>query len=142
MILSKYPLEMINHVTFNVSKKIDRVVKKGCSLVKINVGETPILVGGTHLDSHSKESRNKQYEILKNNIIKPYLNDTVPLFLIGDFNTAKNSESYKVLDSLITLKNFKLNDNRPYSFDEFNSWNERGYNAWIDFIKILKKLKL
>tara|TARA_B100000780_G_C21060273_1_gene426121 strand:+ start:39 stop:911 length:873 start_codon:yes stop_codon:yes gene_type:complete len=134
MILSKYPLEMIDHITFNVSKKIDRVAKKGCSLVRINIGETQILVGGTHLDSHSKESRNKQYEILKNNIIKAYLNDTVPLFLVGDFNTAKSSGSYKVLDSLITLKNFKLNDNRPYTFDEFNTWNEKGYKAWIDFI--------
>ena len=102
--------------------------------MRINIGETQILVGGTHLDSHSKESRNKQYEILKNNIIKAYLNDTVPLFLVGDFNTAKSSGSYKVLDSLITLKNFKLNDNRPYTFDEFNTWNEKGYKAWIDFI--------
>ena len=134
MILSKYPYELIAHEIFNVSKKTDNAAQKACSLVKININGKKMLIGGTHLDSRNEESRILQSKLTKERIIAPFINDTVPMFLAGDFNVNKSSPSYDSLSTLFDLENYQLNDDRPYTFDEFNSWNEKGYKAWIDFI--------
>jgi endonuclease/exonuclease/phosphatase family metal-dependent hydrolase len=122
MILSKYPYELMAHEIFNVSKKTDNLAQKACSLIKININGKKILIGGTHLDSRNEES--------------------VPMFLAGDFNVNNPSNSYDSLARLFNLENYQLNDDRPYTFDEFNSWNEKGYKSWIDFIFYQKTKKV
>ncbi len=134
MILSKYPYELIAHEIFNVSKKTDNTAQKACSLIKVDINGKKILLAGTHLDSRNKESRISQSKLTKEKIINPFINDTIPMFLAGDFNVNKNSVSYDSLVKLFALETYPLNDDRPYTFDEFNSWNEKGYKAWIDFI--------
>ena len=134
MILSKYPYTLISHEIFNVSKKKDNTAQKACSLIKVNINGKKILLGGTHLDSRNEESRILQSKLTKEKIINPFINDTIPMFLAGDFNVNKNSVSYDSLVKLFALETYPLNDDRPYTFDEFNSWNEKGYKAWIDFI--------
>ena len=134
MILSKYPYELIAHEIFNVSKKTDNTAQKACSLIKVDINGKKILLAGTHLDSRNKESRISQSKLTKEKIINPYINDTVPMFLAGDFNVNKTSASYDSLVKLFGLETYQLNDDRPFTFDEFNSWNEKGYKAWIDFI--------
>ena len=134
MILSKYPYELVAHEIFNVSKKTDNAAQKACSLIKVNINGKKILIGGTHLDSRNEESRILQSKLTKERIIAPFINDTVPMFLAGDFNVNNPSPSYDSLSTLFDLENYQLNDDRPYTFDEFNSWNEKGYKAWIDFI--------
>ena len=134
MILSKYPFELVKHVVFNVSKKSDRGAQKGCSLVKINVNDKDIFLAGTHLDSKSNNSRTLQYQITNDEILKPYINDSIPLIIAGDFNTDFKSSQYDSMMTSFELKNFELNDDRPFTFDEFNTWNAKGYKAWIDFI--------
>ena len=142
MILSKYPMELVKHVIFGVSKKSDWGAQKGCSLVKVKLNNRSILLAGTHLDSKSEISRNMQYNITNDEIIKPYMNDTVPMFLAGDFNTIKSTKDYDKMMTLFNLKNHELKDERPYTFDEFNSWNSKGYKSWIDFIFYQKTEKI
>ena len=134
MILSKYPLELIKHVVFDVSKKSDKGAQKGCSLVKININNKAIFLAGTHLDSKNNNSRSLQYQITNDEILKPNLTDSIPLLIAGDFNTDFKSSQYDSMMTSFKLKNFELNDDRPYTFDEFNTWNAKGYKAWIDFI--------
>ena len=64
------------------------------------------------------------------------------MFLAGDFNVNKTSASYDSLSRLFDLENYHLKDDRPYTFDEFNSWNEKGYKAWVDFIFYQKTKKI
>ena len=142
MILSKYPYELITHEIFNVSKKTDNSAQKACSLIKVNINGKKILVGGTHLDSRNEESRILQSKLIKERIIAPFINDTIPMFLAGDFNVNKTSASYDSLSRLFDLENYHLKDDRPYTFDEFNSWNEKGYKAWVDFIFYQKTKKI
>jgi endonuclease/exonuclease/phosphatase family metal-dependent hydrolase len=142
MILSKYPYELMAHEIFNVSKKTDNLAQKACSLIKINIKGKKILIGGTHLDSRNEESRLLQSKLTKEKIIAPFINDTVPMFLAGDFNVNNPSHSYDSLARLFNLENYQLNDDRPYTFDEFNSWNEKGYKSWIDFIFYQKTKKV
>ncbi len=141
MILSKYPFELVKHEIFNVSKKSDRWAQKGCSLIKIKINQKSILIAGLHLDSKSEVSRNLQYKLVNEKIIKPYISDSVPFFLAGDFNTDVKSKDYQQMLKLFKLNNFKLKDDRPYTFDEYNSWNPKGYKSWIDFILYNKTKK-
>lgn len=142
MILSRYPYELIAHEIFNISKKTDNSAQKACTLIKININGKKILLGGTHLDSRNEESRISQSKLTKERIITPFINDTVPMFLAGDFNVNKSSTSYDSLSTLFGLENYPLKDDRPFTFDEFNSWNEKGYKAWIDFIFYQKTKKI
>ena len=63
--------------------------------MRLSIGNKKIFVGGTHLDSKSQESRLMQYEITKNEILNPYISDSIPFYLAGDFNTSKEHEDYK-----------------------------------------------
>ena len=40
------------------------------------------------------------------------------------------------------LENYELDDERPYTYDEYNSWNSKGYKSWIDFIFYQKTEKI
>jgi endonuclease/exonuclease/phosphatase family metal-dependent hydrolase len=142
MILSKYPYELIAHEIFNVSKKTDNSAQKSCTLIKVVINGKKILLGGTHLDSRNEESRILQSKLIKERIIAPFINDTISMFLAGDFNVNKTSASYDSLSRLFDLENYHLKDDRPYTFDEFNSWNEKGYKAWVDFIFYQKTKKI
>ena len=141
MILSKHPIEFKKNIIFNTSEKSDKAAQKSCALVEIKIGNKKILVGGTHLDSKSQASRFIQYEMTKNEILTPFLNDSIPLYLAGDFNTRKTHEDYEKMISSFQLECFPLDDERPYTFDEFNTWNESGSHSWIDFIFFNKSTK-
>ena len=134
MILSKYPITFLKNVIFNTSKKSDKAAQKSCVLVQVEIGNKSLLLAGTHLDSRSQESRYLQYEMIKNKILTPYLNDSIPLYLAGDFNTSNSHEDYNKMINEFGLTSFPLNDDRPYTFDEYNTWNETGTRSWIDFI--------
>ena len=134
MILSKYPIKFLKNVIFNTSKKSDKAAQKSCVLVQVEIGSKTLLLGGTHLDSKSQESRHLQYEMTKNEILNPYLNDSVPFYLAGDFNTSFGHEDHKKMISDFGLTSFSLDDERPYTYDEYNTWNETGVRSWIDFI--------
>ena len=134
MILSKYPIKFLKNVIFNTSKKSDKAAQKSCVLVQVEIGSKTLLLGGTHLDSKSQESRYLQYEMTKNEILTPYLNDSLPFYLAGDFNTSSSHEDYKKMISNFGLTSFSLDDERPYTYDEYNTWNETGVRSWIDFI--------
>ncbi len=134
MILSKHPLTFLKNIIFKTSKKLDNVAQKSCVLVQVKIGNKTLLVGGTHLDSKSQESRHMQYEITRNEILTPFLKDSVPLYLLGDFNTSKDHEDYKKMVKEFGLSNFSLDDDRPYTFDEYNTWNQMGVRSWVDFI--------
>ena len=142
MILSRHPFELIDHIIFNVSKKSDRGAQKGCSLVQINLNNKQLMIAGTHLDSKNENSRTLQYKLTKEKIINPYIKNSIPFFLVGDFNTNICSEGYKKMISTFGLENHHLDDERPYTFDEFNSWNPKGYKSWIDFIFYQKSDKV
>ncbi len=142
MVLSRHPLKLIDHIIFNVSKKSDRGAQKGCSLVQISLNNKQLMIAGTHLDSKNEKSKTLQYELTKEKIISPYSKDSIPFFLGGDFNTNMSSEGYEKMISTFDLENHQLDDERPYTFDELNSWNPKGYKSWIDFIFYQKSDKV
>ena len=134
MIASKIPLQYVDHVTFSKPKGNEKMAQKGCVLVKCNWGNQSLFISGTHLNSRSQETRRNQYKTISNRIIKPYLSDSVPFFLVGDMNTSYNSRYFPEMMEEFKLHCSAIKDKRPYTYSSRNSWNSINYNVWIDYI--------
>lgn len=134
MFLSKHPVKLIDKVIFNVSKKSDRMAQKGCALIEMSFHGQNILVAGTHLDSKGQEVRDKQYQMIKNEIIDPYKSIEKNFLLAGDLNTEVKSKAFKSMIQLFDLENSTLKEAQPYTYDGDNSWINYDNKGWIDFI--------
>ncbi len=134
MFLSKQPIELIDKVIFNVSKKSDKIAQKGCALVKLHHNNRPILIAGTHLDSKGQEVRDKQYQLINDKIITPYKSKEIDFLLAGDLNTEQKSIAFKKMIKLFELENSPLKESSPYTYDEDNSWINYDNKGWIDYI--------
>ena len=134
LIASKIPLQYIDHVTFAKPEGNEKMAQKGCVLVQCNWGNQPLLIGGTHLNSRSQETRRNQYKTISSKIIKPYISDSVPFFLAGDMNTSFKSRYFSEMMNEFKLSCPILSDKSPFTYSSKNSWNGKNYNVWIDFI--------
>ncbi len=134
MILSKYPLKYLHHIRFKDAKGNDKMAQKGCVLVEVTINNKKWMIAGTHLNSGNQEIRDLQYQQIKKDLLLPYHSDTIPFILTGDLNTAKNSQAYNEMIALFDLTCSALNDQRPYTYDSMNSWNQIKYNVWIDYL--------
>ncbi len=134
MVLSKFPLDYIKHITFDKTKGNERLAQKGCVLTSFSWNNKTIYLAGTHLNSLSQEARRAQYKAIYEEIVSPFAFDTTSFFLAGDFNTNFNSKYYNEMISTIQLINPILNEKSPFTYASANSWNAPKYNVWIDFI--------
>lgn len=137
MILSKHEMTYLDNIRFSNTTGIEKMAKKSCVLVSVEINNKSLLVAGTHLSSNSQNDRNNQYNKINDFIIKPYKTEGVPFFLAGDFNTVYNSESFIDMLSIFKLNCSEfINNNKPFTFAESNTWNKQyeNYNVWIDFI--------
>ena len=134
MILSKYPIEYEHHIRFIDSEGNDKMAQKGCVLITASIRDKEWLIAGTHLNSTSQEVRDLQYQQIKNEIINPYIIDSIPFILAGDLNTTKNTNSYSNMMGEFQLICSDLNEKRPYTYDSQNTWNQPNYNVWIDYL--------
>ena len=134
MILSKFPIDYKCHTRFEDSEGTDKMAQKGCVLISVNINNEEWLIAGTHLNSTSQKIRDLQYAQIQKTIIKPYITDKEPFILAGDLNTSKNTSSYAKMMELFQLRCPELNEQRPFTYDSKNSWNQANYNVWIDYL--------
>ena len=134
MFLSKHPIELVDKVIFNVSKKSDRMAQKGCALVKLNYNGISFLIAGTPLDSKGQDVRDKQYQLIRDKIIIPYQKDNINFLLAGDLNTEQKSIAFDNMIQLFNIENSPLKETNPYTFDGNNSWINYDSKGWIDFV--------
>ena len=134
MILSKHPMKYIDHIIYEAAEWYDAATNKGCVLVEIDINNNTWLVAGTHLQSTGQHIRDLQYIQIKDQIISPYRNDSVPFILAGDLNTEKGSVSYSNMLSIFSLNNLEIFDDRPYTIDSTNSWKSTEDSKQIDFV--------
>ena len=139
MILSKHNIKYIDNIRFSKVNGLEKMAQKSCVIVSVEIKNKNLLVAGTHLNSASQKERNKQYNKIKEHIIKPYKNDSTAFILAGDFNTNYDSKAFSSMLSLFDVKCSKFkNDSVPkITFSSLNYWNKSrfdNYNVWIDFI--------
>jgi len=139
LILSKYNIKYIDNIPFSKVKGLEKMAQKSCVIISVEINNKSLLIAGTHLNSASQNERNKQYNKIKEHIIKPYKNDTTAFILAGDFNTNHNSKAFLSMLSLFDIKCSEFNNDTisKITFSSSNYWNKSrndNYNVWIDFI--------
>jgi len=105
-IVSKYPIEKKEMITYKVKKGSDKLAKKGATFVEINVNGKKVQVIGTHVQSDGKYQaiRDIQFKQLIDELGNKYFDPTIPQFIGGDLNTDKKFEDLyremlRILDS-------------------------------------------
>jgi len=142
VIASKHPLTYIDHVTYKAGVHIDKWAAKACVLVEIEKDSSKFRIAGTHLQSQGDPAaiikRDKQYVEIKTLLDKN--NDSnVPVFVAGDMNTGKrDSAKYNLMINTIGVEDFPLDEERPYTYDEQNTWINYKAGAQIDYIMLKK----
>lgn len=104
MMFSRIPMRTLGQTRFSTCEKEDCMARKGGLLVEVVKSGRVFQVLGTHLEAGGpREMKISQYHQLRD-LCDKYCNDTVPVFLCGDFNTRKTDENLypvmlKVLDA-------------------------------------------
>ena len=90
-ILSKWPMRYIGSVMFDMSLLPDWFSRRGATLVEIEKKGFQFQVLGTHLQSGAGFRRDTfrlyQAYLINRDLLTPFQNTNLPLFLCGDFNT-------------------------------------------------------
>ena len=96
-IISKLPLSNGQSIKFNKCKVGDCFAKKGAVFVEAYKNNQKFHIIGTHLQAEEGEKfqkvRKKQYSDINENLIHPLSEKNVPMFVVGDMNTAKSDTS-------------------------------------------------
>ena len=133
MILSKYPVNLIDNIYFKKASGVDAQASKGVQLFSVEVNGLDWYIANTHLQAGDQEVRDHQYLQIKEEIIVPHVREHIPFLFGGDFNTSRGTISFSNMMSLIQLNNSDLVNERPYTSDEMNFWNNSGKSE-IDYI--------
>lgn len=141
LIVSKYPMELVGSVVYPKGVKADAWAAKGCTLVRLVKNGHPIYVAGTHLQAGRKadaqEQRSLQYRAMDALIQAHTSEDAYPVIITGDLNTrANDSTAYHEMLTTLQANDPPLDDPRPYTIDQNNTWNKGGpeRNQQLDYV--------
>src|SRR5580692_1153635 len=120
-VLSKIPFIAVKHIYFINSKGPDWLACKGAILIQSEKNGFAFQLIGTHLQSDfggkgSQNIRKLQCEQIRKELMEPFMEDGVPQFLAGDFNTMHHeSENYEQMLNILRAKQFSLFGEHSYS---------------------------
>lgn len=126
MFLSRIPIRMLGFIAYENIAGIELMASKGLTLVEAGQDGVVFQVGGTHLQAgHDAErERERQYVEMYERLLRRHERPGVPLFLMGDFNTAVDTEPMDRLLAATRTRVYPMNDPRPVSGgDPENSWH-------------------
>jgi endonuclease/exonuclease/phosphatase family metal-dependent hydrolase len=130
IIFSKLPLSFISEIDFIDCEKEDCAARKGALLVASSWQGQPFQIMGTHAEAGGDLKFKCGQLCEMRDMVQQYKKDSVPQFLLGDFNMKKGMPVY---DSLISIfgaedgpltgelqytSDAKLNDMRRYNPDK------------------------
>lgn len=138
LIISKWPLQQVGTVVYPKGAHEDAWAAKGCTLVQLKQGKNSLYIAGTHLQAgHSeaaKAARTIQYKAIKT-LLEECTNDSLPIVLAGDLNTPKkDKKAYPEMLSTLEMQDEPLDEIRPYTIDNQNTWNLGSKNKQLDYI--------
>lgn len=113
-IISKLPLKNGQIIKFKSCKVQDCLAKKGAVFVEVYKNNQKFHIIGTHLQAEAGEKfqqvRKKQYRDISEKLITPLAEKNVPLFVVGDMNTAKSdTSSYNDMLKILNIEDGVLN---------------------------------
>lgn len=138
LIVSKCPIELVGAVVYPKGAHEDAWAAKGCTLVQLRQGKNSVYIAGTHLQAGrseaAKAARTIQYKAIKT-LLEECTNDSLPIVLAGDLNTPKkDKKAYPEMLSTLDMQDEPLDEIRPYTIDNQNTWNLGSKNKQLDYI--------
>ena len=138
LIVSRYPIQYIDHVIYAKGVHEDAWAAKGCTLVALEKEGKRVHIAGTHLQAGNSAAavnqRDLQFRAIGNLVKKHQLRE-VPLLVLGDMNTRRsNTEKYQLMLSEIGVHDTAIKDAKPYTIDPENSWNKGSRPQQLDYI--------
>ena len=135
LFLSRVPIKFVANVIFPGALRIERYAAKGCTLVEGVKDGLPFQIAGTHFQTGQTRFRLADSNVSAADLLKPHRRDKTPQLFIGDFNMRKGSPEYMQLLKDSEMRDFPIDDPRPYTSDSNNSWKQgRDKLAHIDHI--------
>lgn len=134
IIFSKTPFVQMKSIKYNDCSGNDCMAYKGAQFIHTVWNNKPILVINTHLNS--EPPRNialKQTQRIISDLVSPYTNSGIPIFMGGDFNiNVADSSNYQKLLSIVESKN-------EAHLDIVNSGKPKELINTLDYIFIYKE---
>jgi endonuclease/exonuclease/phosphatase family metal-dependent hydrolase len=121
---AKFPLKYVAHIVYENLTGVDRMAEKGCVLVEAQLDGVRFQIAGTHLQAGDDDARRKEVPEIHAGIIGPHAVDGVPQLLVGDMNIDVKESDYRVLLETTEMRDFPLDDERPFTSDGLNSWQK------------------
>lgn len=123
-IISKLPLEMIEHIYYSECGGSDCFAVKGAALVNVTKNGKVFQIIGTHLQAANgkkktgTEIRKIQYDEINAKLLAPYKKEGVPQFLVGDLNTKKsNEDAYNNLIKELEMEDGEISGTKQFTSD-------------------------
>jgi endonuclease/exonuclease/phosphatase family metal-dependent hydrolase len=120
----KIPLKYVDHIVYQNLTGVDRMAEKGCVLVEAQLDGIRFQIAGTHLQAGDDDARRKEVPEIYEGIIGPHKTEGVPQLLVGDMNVDVREADYPVLLKTTEMRDFPLDDPRPFTTDGENSWQK------------------
>ena len=122
---ARVPIEQVDFMCYPDCSGVDCLASKGLTVIRGAKDGIHFLAAGTHLQAGSQKMRDRQYVTIAE-VLARHRKDGLPLFVLGDFNTAVDEAPYKSMISLLRVSDFPVDDPKPYSVDAENSWKDSG----------------
>lgn len=138
-VVSRIPLQMLGSVHFKYATGFDAVARKGAVLFEGIFNGKKFQLVTTHLQADGKEGiRERQLAEIRNLLLQPYFDKSIPQLICGDFNIEKNdSETYRGMLELLDATDGEFSSGIRYSYDEVENTLLRkpeGRKKLIDYI--------
>jgi endonuclease/exonuclease/phosphatase family metal-dependent hydrolase len=121
---AKFPIKYVAHIVYENISGVDRMAEKGCVMVEGELDGVRFQIAGTHLQAGNDDARRKEVPEIYDGIIGPHKTDGVPQLLVGDMNMDVKTDDYRTLLATTEMRDFPLDDPRPFTTDGLNSWQK------------------
>ena len=134
LFMSRVPIKYIAHITFTGLEDEEAVTSKGCCLIEGEKDGVRFQLAGTHYPTGKQVVKDQCTRDIQEKLLAPNSRKGIPQFLAGDLNTANTQPEFKNLMQLLGVAEFPINDPRPYTVDNDNSWRTSKKPQHIDHI--------
>ena len=140
-ILSKIPLQILHELDFCQCEKEDCFARKGALMLQGNWNGNSFQIIGTHLEAGGPIAiKESQYLEIKEQLIDEYAQDSVPLFICGDMNTALGSNLYNNMLSILDATDGCLEGSITNTIDPVNNdMTQSDQSKVIDYFLVRNK---
>jgi len=124
---ARVPIEQVDFACYPDCSGVDCLASKGVTIIRGTKDGVSFLAAGTHLQAGSQKIRDLQYVTMANTLAR-HREPGIPLFVMGDFNTGLGDAPFEHMVTLLRVRDFPVDDPKPYSVDAENSWKDPGQN--------------